>query len=330
VALDPASLTSTIVVSRSSVIDTRKSFARPDGVEVGASTVRARVRQKVVAPASGGRTVEFSVAAELGSGDHLRAVEVTDTDGVDLVAARPTLDTLPGRRVASGFRAALAPLPDTADVRMLRRILFDLPVAVMVAGQPALLDHPGARTDPIIDLAGTDQCSGWRRGGEMLTTIDQLGGRLRMTLGPQVDATRASAPVAAGWGGDLPPVEALASRRARSLTVTAGHELSAVVRFRDSYADPDGVERALHEWTVTASLDSSTGRIVSIDADSGQLPWQECPAAGRSAATLRGVHPNEIERIVAGEFRGISTCTHLNDTLRSMAELPDLIAQLPA
>jgi NADH dehydrogenase FAD-containing subunit len=36
----------------------------------------------------------------------------------------------------------------------------------------------------------------------------------------------------------------------------------------------------------------------------------------------------DVEQMIGAGFAGISTCTHLNDTLRGLAELPDLVALL--
>ncbi len=225
-------------------------------------------------------------------------------------------DGLIGRRVASGFRAALSNLATTPEHRLLRRMMWDLPILAQVGGQTFLLDHPGARADPVIGLGGTDQCSGWRAGGQMLTIVAEAQGVLRMPLTPEVTKP---------WE---PRLAAMATRRARTLTVTDLDPIEVVATFRDSYADPDGVERALHEWVVDARLDDDATRIAEIHAAPGQLPWLECPFAGQSAGRLADLPFEEIEARVAAEFSGTSTCTHLNDTLRSLTEVPDLLGNL--
>jgi hypothetical protein len=59
------------------------------------------------------------------------------------------------------------------------------------------------------------------------------------------------------------------------------------------------------------------------------LPWDECPGAAGSAARLVGQPVGALRRIVGDELRGTSTCTHLNDLLRSLADVPHLVALLP-
>jgi hypothetical protein len=55
------------------------------------------------------------------------------------------------------------------------------------------------------------------------------------------------------------------------------------------------------------------------------LPWTECPAAAASAGRLDGLRVDELRERVAKEFRGTTTCTHLNDLLRSLADLGALV-----
>jgi hypothetical protein len=55
------------------------------------------------------------------------------------------------------------------------------------------------------------------------------------------------------------------------------------------------------------------------------LPWQERPGAIGSAAGVQGMTLSEIRGCIYGEFVGTSRCTHLNDTLRAIADLDALI-----
>jgi len=54
------------------------------------------------------------------------------------------------------------------------------------------------------------------------------------------------------------------------------------------------------------------------------LPWQECPAAAASAQRLVGIDLAEVVARVRADFVGPSTCTHLNSTLRALADLQAL------
>jgi hypothetical protein len=61
-----------------------------------------------------------------------------------------------------------------------------------------------------------------------------------------------------------------------------------------------------------------------MDATPQLLPWVDCPAA-LSASRLAGLPESGLRRHVRDTFLGTSTCTHLNDTLRSLEDIPALL-----
>ena len=95
--------------------------------------------------------------------------------------------------------------------------------------------------------------------------------------------------------------------------------------FRDTYVRSDGVETIIHEYTLDAVVDTETGVIVDARATPRVLPWQECPGAVASAARITGMTLQELHFRVRRELFGTSTCTHLNDLLRSVADVASLI-----
>lgn len=233
---------------------------------------------------------------------------------------------LVGRSAGRGFRAALDPLRHGTPVeRLLRRLLWDVPILAQVAGQTALLDHDAARADLVLDRRGTDQCAGWRADGQMIHQIDRNGGVLVMPLGPRRQATSIAAP----WLPGLRPLAPMATRRSRVLEygpALGPGRVGVLARFCDSYADPDAEHRALHEWSVRTDYAPADGRFGTVSVSAGRLPWVECPLAGTSAARLDGLTPAEVDEALGSGFGGISTCTHLNDTLRSLVDITDLTA----
>ena len=60
--------------------------------------------------------------------------------------------------------------------------------------------------------------------------------------------------------------------------------------------------------------------MLSCSATPRVLPWLECPAAAASAARVQGRPVGELRALVKEELVGISTCTHLNDLLASLAQ----------
>jgi hypothetical protein len=119
-------------------------------------------------------------------------------------------------------------------------------------------------------------------------------------------------------------------RRWRRIDVWADeHAIAVDCFFRDSHVSEDGPETVVHEYTVTASVDLVSERFLSCEAAVGALPWMECPGAVASAARLTGQPVDGLRSRVRDTFTGTSTCTHLNDTLRSLECLPRLIRAIP-
>jgi hypothetical protein len=65
-----------------------------------------------------------------------------------------------------------------------------------------------------------------------------------------------------------------------------------------------------------------------MTAQARVLPWMECPQAVASASRVAGMAIGELRGRVRRELVGVSTCTHLNDTLRSLDDVAVLIPVL--
>jgi hypothetical protein len=241
-------------------------------------------------------------------------------------AETPLLESLVGQSAMRGLRRRLDPLRGgPPELIALRRLLWDLPIALMISSQALMVDHPAipAPTPMTSALVGADQCSGWRRGGQMLTLIERSGGVLRTQLSDEV--------VTDEHLGDPAPLSLapLASRRRRRIRARReADEVEFLDHQRDSYADPDGVERALHHWIVRGQAGGEPPAVEAISVESRALPWLECPAAAGSAQRLVGRPLAEVEGLVGAEFSGITTCTHLNDTLVALSSIPELLGGL--
>jgi hypothetical protein len=114
-------------------------------------------------------------------------------------------------------------------------------------------------------------------------------------------------------------------RRSRRMDVTPGPLASIDVLYRDSHVDKDGTETIVHEYTVSATVDTADGVLTSCTATPRVLPWVECPAAALSAGRVAGPPVSGRRRHVRDTNLGTSTCTHLNDTLRSLEDIPALL-----
>jgi hypothetical protein len=222
------------------------------------------------------------------------------------------------------------------------QLLDDLPVATLISGyspQQAMAarssgrDAPG-RTMPRRAPEGleliqqADLCAGWKAGGTIM--LGMAAGVPPVVTGPDAPALdRADDPWA--WHevpGELP---ALGMRRRRRIDVVPAPDDATVLvdaHFRDSHMDDEGAETVVHEYVIGLVLDGRDLRVVDSSATPRVLPWFECPEAAGSAERLVGRPLDGLRASVRAEFLGTSTCTHLNDALRALEDVPALVRHL--
>ena len=244
---------------------------------------------------------------------------------IDDIAATPRdgkLAQLLGSRVGPGFRSTVGKLfpEEVQRASLLHLLLDDWVGAALVSGygvQHAAINLgieeklPAGTAD---HMAGI--CAGFAADASLVPyakrngTIPSVHGPIAPPLDPQ------------GWH-TVEPLRPHGMRRLRTLDLGPADEFAA--HFRDSHVDGDGVETIVHEYTVEGSIDASARTITSVTANVRVLPWQECPGAIGSAARISGMTLSELRGRVRGEFVGTTTCTHLNDTLRAVADLDALL-----
>lgn len=236
---------------------------------------------------------------------------------------------LVGAPAMSGFRAAVdKTAPDLRPRRDLRyTLLDDVPVATLISGHA--LSASGALG--VVAKSGylpiADQCAGFVTGGLLMTSFE--AGDPAVVTGPPAPALEDPADPLA-WH-DMAPLPVHGMRRRRRLDVQQGADISEVLinaMFRDSYVRADSTETVIHEYTLEASVDPDTGVILRSQAVPRVLPWQECPGAVASATRITGMRLEELHFRIRQELAGTSTCTHLNDLLRSVADTAALIPLL--
>ena len=133
-----------------------------------------------------------------------------------------------------------------------------------------------------------------------------------------------------GWHRHASPA-GVTMRRARRIDVwVAGQVIYVDAFFQDSSSLPEGGRQAIHEYTLTAQADLETGTVRAVTPVPRVLPYDECPLAVRNVAALAGLPLSDARGAVLERLRGPLGCTHLNDMLRSLADVPGLARRLPA
>lgn len=263
-------------------------------------------------------------------------IEVAYMDGrtvtsIESDPAEPALQKLVGERTGTGFRNRVTEaVPDHRDDEsLLYQLLDDVTVAVLVSGY-VLSTVPMSPTPAMTAAMHKNEnvCAGWRSGGTIMVEIG-TDGRPPMVTGPTLPALLPEDDPLS-WH-ELPTLPEHGMRRHRRTDAWRTDDGLAALEcfFRDSHMDPDGTETAIHEYGVTATVDPATETMVEGAADPRVLPWVECPPAAGSAARIAGLALADLRDTIRAEFTGTTTCTHLNDQLRSLAGVRALLPVLP-
>lgn len=248
------------------------------------------------------------------------------------VPAPPRLQELVGVRAGGSLRGALAEsvpeLRDSGDPLYL--LLDDIAGASLVGGfvmfkwrdaLPELADL-GAR------MKGRQMigiCSGFRPGASSLDDEGYQSGipHRVQTVSPIEDPQD---PWSWHQLDEHPP---MAMRRSRRIDVWLdGDALEVDAMFRDHCWQPDGTEIAVHEYRVLATGDRRSGLLTSVVAEPRVLPYAECPAAASNVGAVEGVAMADLRQEVLRRLQLTDCCTHLNDALRALAEVPVLATAL--
>lgn len=320
-------------VRRTSTVDT----ARPDGFR-GDLLITGRGRDL--------RTTSDARSVVINQVDLSLRVDSSNRQVLSIASspALAGLNRLLGCPVGPGFRSRInEACPGEREAgTLLHWLLDDLPGAALVSGYSAqragVFDQPRRRQEGSVGStpgmarmmeSQDDLCAGWAHEGTLMATVRSTG-KIPVSTGPPAPSLeRQDDPLA--WHA-MPPLPPHAMRRRRRLDVVgpggAGEAHRFDTHFRDSHMDQEGVEWVVHEYSATGAFDTVGGRVLDIQAEAHVLPWMECPGAVASAERLCGMSIGELRTRVRREFTGTSTCTHLNDTLRSLGDLEVLVGRL--
>jgi len=310
-------------IRRTSTIDTQW----PDG-RAGHLHMVGRARDAVTS-ASGGPPI---VCAE----DEFRAQLQWDRTIVSIEATpvRPAIGQLVGSRGGGHLRKALDEVfpEERLGATPLHLILDDLSGASLVAGwawsrwttewQRSIVVAQGGPRPQGRNMEGV--CSGFRPGSSALNPDG--------TPSP----SQSSAPVEdlrnpvdpEGWHCFTDQTGVVGMRRARRIDVWIDDLIRIDSAFQDSATDPQGGRTAVHEYRLAATADPDTLKLLSVEADPRVLPYRECPTAAGNVSRLVGSQLPALREKVLQDLRGTLGCTHLNDALRALAEVPRLVQRL--
>lgn len=299
----------------------------PDGRE-GDMRLVGRARD-MVTPKSGGAGVvcgEDSFVARLKADRTITAIEADPP--------RSGMARLVGERGGGRLRGVLGEvLPEERDgATPLYLILDDISGASLVAGwawsqwdADWLARMRAAIDDPQIAKFMKDRtnvCIGHVPGS---SAFDFEAPSRSSDPTPAPDLRRADDPD--GWHA-FTDQNSVGLRRARRIDITVDDLIRVDSAFQDSGSTPQGGRAALHEYGLTVTADPKSLRVLSITAEPRVLPFVECPSATHNLTRLIGSPLQALRETVLAELPGPAGCTHLNDALRALAEVPALVKRL--
>ena len=169
-------------------------------------------------------------------------------------------------------------------------------------------------------------CIGFRTGSSAL--VEQRDGQQSHRVQPVGSLVHPDDPD--GWH-ELIELPSVSMRRARRIDVwREGDTIMIDSAFQDSASDPEHGRVAIHEYALRATADRATMTITSVEPDARVLPFMECPSAMGTAAAVVGAPITELRGVVLDKLSKAKGCTHLNDALRALAEVPILLGHLDA
>ena len=244
----------------------------------------------------------------------------------------PGLRSLAGESAMPGYRRRLATTGAAAAVAgtPLYQLLDDIPGATLVSGAAWQrwydMDRYLEIKADVRQRVMTDVCTGYQHGSSAL----QPDGTLRWSQDrqPAVDIDTVDDDLA--WHRHARPGN-VTMRRARRIDVWMGGPVIHVdAFFQDSSTLPAGGRQSIHEYTLTAEADREMSTVRAVTPVPRVLPYDECPLAIGNVAALAGLPLSELRGAVLDRLRGPLGCTHLNDMMRALADVPDLARHLPA
>jgi hypothetical protein len=164
-------------------------------------------------------------------------------------------------------------------------------------------------------------CTGFRPGSSAL----QQGFPSSDRSSPVVSLVNPQDPQ--GWHA-MPDYQLTSLRRARRMDVWLDGDIQVDAGFQDSATAPEGGRIAIHEYGLRLTIDAVSGLVKTIAATPHVLPFPECPSAVANLQQLINSPVVEFRSLILEKLARVEGCTHLNDALRTLADVHQLIAML--
>jgi len=288
----------------------------------------------LITPHSGAPRVLAEARTRVGLGEYRKITSI------EVTPARAGVEGLVGAVGGSELRGAIdRALPGEREAATpLHLLLDDIAGTSLIAGFAWTRAHPEVREKMKAAMAARGEPMGppGRRKGKIICSGLRPDGwadtHWKHEMSPNHGVVPAGDIRAPGdplaWH-EFPPDPEVGMRRHRRIDVwREGDVLAVDLFFRDACWEMDGSQLALHEYTVVARIDASAHTIVSVDAAPRVLPFPECRWAAPHAGGLAGMPVRRFRTSVQETLTELRACTHLNDMLRGLAEVPALAASL--
>jgi hypothetical protein len=297
----------------------------PDG-QTGNKRLVGRARD-IVTPRPGGAPI---IRAE----DGFEAFIKPDRTIVAIQAepARPALSRLVGERGGGGLRQVLETIvpEERRNATPLYLILDD------ISGVSLVSSWAWSQWDPDWLAAARAAMQGMDLAEYFRSRVGICTGFAPGSSAFDLHADRSGAPAPDlrnpddpdGWHRFTRQDDGPGMRRARRIDVWVDDVIVVDSAFQDSASTPKGERAVVHEYRLTATADPKTFRLLSVEAEPRVLPFAECPGAAPNVSRLIGAQMAGLRETVLAELKGTAGCTHLNDALRALAEVPALVTYL--
>jgi len=132
-----------------------------------------------------------------------------------------------------------------------------------------------------------------------------------------------------GWH-DFTEASGPQSRRSRRIDLWLEEPGTIAVdsAFQDGAMHPQEGRIAIHEYALSGAIDRTIGELARFEPEARILPHPECPAAVIEAQRMAGLPVGGFRNSVRETLPGVLGCTHLNDVLRALADVPRLARAL--